>query len=1263
MVSVMDSSGNLLCKPMCWEGNISENWKRFEQRFNYFLVGRGDGTKSERIKTSLLLHVIGDRGLEIYNTFKFEDGEEMKLEIVCGMFKSYCTPKTNQTAERFKFLTRRQQLGESLQEFITKLKSLVKSCNYAAENQDEMVCDVLVIGLLDNRLREKLLRTEKLTLAEAEKICRAAQYSREQASAMNDRSAEDTVGMVHQVHEEYAHLTPHASRIYPRRNVTRPAPYSSASEGNQHPACNRCGTPHSLPGLNDGMCPAMGKTCRKCGKPDHYARMCRSKRLDRSRSWAQNSASRNRRQVNAVEAPIREEHTREEEQQPSEFFIDAVSKPTDYKYQYTCSTRRNLGIQRDWIIKGMVSKVYEVHFKVDTGAQANVISIGDLEKVNKNVSKRTDGVKIKPSVTKLYDYSGNEIPVKGKCDISITFSGGTITLPFIVVSGQGVPLIGLKSARDLKLINEISEVRSDGYEALREQFKDIFSGLGCLEGQYKIDIDPNVRPVVHPCRKVPFSIKKRLKKELQRMVDLGVIIKEDGPTDWVNSLVVVEKKSGDLRVCLDPRSLNKAVKREHFTLPTREDLMGEFAEAKYFTKLDATSGYWHVVLDEDSSKLTTFNTPFGRFRFLRLPFGLKSAGEVFHKKVAMLFENIEGVVTSMDDILISGKTKEEHDKRLITVLEKAHDANLRLNPKKCEFGVSSLTFMGDIYSAEGIKVDPVKVVAIQGMKAPTDKTGVQRFLGMVNYLGRFVPNLSDETVNLRALTHSKSSWKWSTSHQKEFEKLKQLISNDQIMKFYDPKLPIKISSDASKSGLGCVLMQKHGEHFYPVSYASRSMTLAESRYAMIEKELLGICYAFERFHQFVYGHGEVLVETDHKPLIPLFGKNLSNCPLRVQRLMIRLQKYDFEISFMPGKFLHTADALSRSDGVMNIASVTAEAELTEETNHYVDAVVTSLPVSQTCLEQIRHECKHDEQMIQVINYTLAGWPVTRRQCTVVARPFFNVKDELSVYKGIVFKGSQIVIPYTLQKDMLSKIHEGHLGETKCKNRARSVMYWPGMSHDIVNVVSTCSICANYRNALPREPLKSHDPPMYPSEKIGADLYSFDSTDYIIATDYYSGYPEIARLPSTKAKSVINFLKDWFCRYGKPETVFTDNGPQFDCEEFRDFVKKWDFVHETSSPYHSRSNGLVERSIQTVKNMLKKSIDGKSDFKLALLIYRNSPLKCGFSPSQLFFNRRLRDNLPVAKQLLAPDTKVCRDFSKEKHDQKSTMIEVQKSCHC
>lgn len=194
------------------------------------------------------------------------------------------------------------------------------------------------------------------------------------------------------------------------------------------------------------------------------------------------------------------------------------------------------------------------------------------------------------------------------------------------------------------------------------------------------------------------------KDELHRLEKLGVINKIDEPTDWVNSLVVVDKKNGNLRLCLDPRDLNRAIKREHYSLPTRDELLAQFANAKIFSKLDALSGFWQMKLDENSSKLCTFNTPFGRYKFLRLPFGICSAPEVFHKAIHMLFEHIEGVDTSMDDIIVWGSSVEEHDARLRQVLNVVRSANLRLNREKCEFGVETLTFMGDVLSKEGLNL-------------------------------------------------------------------------------------------------------------------------------------------------------------------------------------------------------------------------------------------------------------------------------------------------------------------------------------------------------------------------------------------------------------------------------------------------------------------------------------------------------------------------------------------------------------------------------
>lgn len=267
-----------------------------------------------------------------------------------------------------------------------------------------------------------------------------------------------------------------------------------------------------------------------------------------------------------------------------------------------------------------------------------------------------------------------------------------------------------------------------------EEYKDCFEGLGWLPGLHKIHVDKSVTPVVHPCRKVPFALREKLKDELARMEKLGIIKKIDEPTEWVSSLVGVLKKTGALRTCLDPRDLNKAIRRSHFKLPTREEIMAQFAGATWFCKLDALSGFWQMRLDEESSRLCTFNTPEDRYRFLRLPYGILSAPEVYHKTIHMIFEHIPRVETMMDDIIVWGSTREEHDKRLRQVLDKTREVNLKLNKDKCEFGVKSLTFMGDVVSEEGVKPDPRKTSAINNMERPTNKDEVRRFLVLESYI-------------------------------------------------------------------------------------------------------------------------------------------------------------------------------------------------------------------------------------------------------------------------------------------------------------------------------------------------------------------------------------------------------------------------------------------------------------------------------------------------------------------------------------------------
>ena len=276
--------------------------------------------------------------------------------------------------------------------------------------------------------------------------------------------------------------------------------------------------------------------------------------------------------------------------------------------------------------------------------------------------------------------------------------------------------------------------------------QDCFGEIGKLPGVHQITIDPTVPPVVHPPRKLPIARKEKLNTELRGMVKMGIIKPVHEPTDRVNSLVVVEKPNGKLRICLDPKDLNKAIKRHHFHLPTTEEILASMSNAKFFTKLDAPNAYWQIEVDEESSKLLTFNTPFGRFSFQRLPFGIHSASEICQAKIAEILEGIEGALNSQDDIIIWGSDKAELAARTTKVLDSIRSSGLKLNKEKCIFEAQTTTFLGHKMSANGIEADPAKITAILNMPEPTTKTELQRFLGMITYLGKFIPNLSDLTT-------------------------------------------------------------------------------------------------------------------------------------------------------------------------------------------------------------------------------------------------------------------------------------------------------------------------------------------------------------------------------------------------------------------------------------------------------------------------------------------------------------------------------------
>ena len=1046
--------------------------------------------------------------------------------------------------------------------------------------KDSLIKDRIVCGITNESCRERLLRENDLNLARAIDICRAAEVSEQQLKLLHK---DEYQAAAHAVSKMRVGRKPvHNRHGSGKQHVAKKSFAHGRPQGRARlPKCEQCGQSHE----KDDYCPAVGKTCYNCKGKNHFSKLCKSKK--------------NRHNVHVVDKSL------DDDSSDSDLFLGVIGI--------------NSVTDDEWM-EDIVINSRTVRFKLDSGAQANIIPLETYDKLKlrrSQLDRQTKGVN-------LVTYDENTIDCEGVVYLPCIVRGQEHRLKFYVTTRGSKPILGQSTSVYLNLIQRVPvhsvELSKDN---IVKQYSDVFTGLGKLPGTYHIETDPSVAPVVHPPRKVPSALQKQVREELNRMESLGVIAKQDEPTDWVHSMVIV-RKPGKIRVCIDPKDLNPAIKREHYHLVTVEEIAERLPNAKVFSKFDATHGFWHVELDDESSKLLTFNTPFGRYRYRRLPFGITSAPEVFSKRLQELFIDLPGVECLVDDILVHGETDQEHDENVLRLLERCRQVNLKLNKQKVELRVNEVKYVGHVISKDGLKVDPEKVNAIVNMPAPTDVQSVRRFLGLVQYVAKFIPNMADLTAPLRELTKNDVAWHWDKPQKDSFDRLKQVLSSTPVLKFYNLQEDVTISVDPSSKGLGAVLLQNQ----QPVAFASRALTETQSRYAQIEREMLAVLYGCEKFHHYIYGR-TVTIETDHKPLLAIHRKPLYQATPRLQRMLMKLQRYDVHLTYVPGKEMYISDALSRA-----YLEESTETLIDEDLD--VNFVERELPMTSEKIAQLKQHTATDEQLQLLADIVAKGWPEKRRAVPHSIRAYWNYRDEIAYIEGLMYRGSRIIIPSALRRDMLNKLHEPHLGIVKTKQRARSVIFWPNMNQDIERLIEKCDICNKHRKANPHQPLIPHDIPELPWSKVGADLFQFKNNEYLLCVDYYSKYPEIVLLPDMSSATTISAFKSVFARHGIPSELFTDNGPQFANSNFKKFASDWEFTHSTSSPRYPRSNGQAERCVQTVKNLLRKAEDSGNDVYIALLEYRASPLDgVGLSPSQLLMNRQLRTKLPTAPELLKP----------------------------
>ena len=1154
-----------------------ETWTQYVERLEqYFLANEvTDATK----KRAILLSVCGSKTYALArDLLQPAKPAETTLKKIVDTLERHFTPKPSEIVERYKFHSRNRNEGEGVAAYIAELRKLTEHCNFG-ETLPEMLRDRLVCGINNKKIQRRLLAERELTLKKAEEI---------------------SLG------EELA--AKHVVDIQPE--TAAPSKADGVNRVVTEDKCYRCGEKHEA-----SACRFKEAQCFNCGKKGHLAKVChaaknKKKKAGKGADGGKREDKTNKQPTSRVKTPGKGNRTN---------LVDEASGEEDV---YAATMYRVCG--------GSKPKAYEVSlelcgeplkFEIDTGATRTVLNQETYEKLR-------DQVELKSSTVTLITYTGEKIPVSGEVQIPVKYQNQQHELSAMVVESSGPNLLGRDWLHVFKLNwNKIFAIQEGNpqLQKILDAHKDVFGeGLGTLRGTTaKIYVDPAATPKFMKARPVPYALKEKVEKELDRLQSEGIISPVEF-TEWAAPIVPVVKQDGSVRICGDYKcTVNQVSKLDNYPIPKTEDLLATLGGGGKFTKLDMSQAYQQLLLDEESKKFTTINTHKGLYQYNRLPFGVSSAPGIFQRTMENLLQGIPHVVVRVDDILVSGKDDSDHLVNLGTVLSRLSSAGLKLRLAKCLFMQPQVTYCGYVINGDGIQPVAAKVDAIRDAPEPKDVSQLRAFLGMLNYYHRFLPDVATVLEPLHHLLRKGSKWQWGKEQQEAFEKAKELLQSAELLVHFDPAKELILAADASDYGVGAVLSHKtEGGTERPIGYMSRSLNEAERNYSTLEKEALAIIFGVKKFHQFLYGHS-FTIKTDHKPLEGLLNEKKGIPALaapRIQRWALTLSAYEYKISYKAGQTNGNADGLSRLPLPVMPESVPVPGETILLMEHLEGTPVHS--------GHIKEWTKRDPVLSQVHNLILEGWPA--KNSSEELHPYFTKRTELSVEDGCVLWGARVVVPPQGRSKILTELHEAHPGESRMKALARSYVWWPGLDQDIVKKVKSCDKCQSNQSAPAEAPLHPWEWPGLPWSRIHIDFAGpYKGEMFLVVVDAYSKWLEVRRMRSTTSAATIEKLREMFATHGLPATVVSDNGSNFTSSEFQEFMKKNGIKHIAVSPYHPASNGLAERAVRIFKEGYEKMEEGSVQTKLSrfLLSYRTTPHSTtGVPPAELLMKRKLHTQL-------------------------------------
>jgi transposase InsO family protein len=724
-------------------------------------------------------------------------------------------------------------------------------------------------------------------------------------------------------------------------------------------------------------------------------------------------------------------------------------------------------------------------------------------------------------------------------------------------------------------------------------------GLGKLDIKpVHLELKPGIKPFHSRAFPVPKSLEVPTKKEIKRLEKIKVF-KKSHDSEWAAPTFIQKKKTGDPRILTDFRKLNDAITRKPFPLPKIADLLQKLSGFRYATAIDLSMGYYHIPLDEESSKLCTTILPWGKYQYLRLPMGIKNSPDIFQSIMMDLLGDIEYARTYLDDILItSDGSFQDHMNKLDTVLARLRAAGFRANVRKCYFAEDSLEYLGYQLTRDGIQPQPKKVEAILRIAPPKTKRQLRHFLGMVNFYRDVWRRRSHTLAPLTGLVSKEAKWIWGKAQQDAFDEMKRIMSKETLLTFPDFNKEFHIYTDASDYQLGAVIMQD-GK---PLAFYSRKLSATQRNYTTGEQELLSIVETLKEFNNILLGQ-KLIVHTDHKNIV--YG-NLSNP--RIVRWRLLLEEYGPEYRHIAGKDNVVADALSRM-----------EANFDKNINENRDAPLVCA-AAVTCL--IRDESvmipdpldkeemaeafasiarNSEEEETFPLSPTLLA--TEQRKDKTLMR---NVKRASNIYSTrtiedveLITYHDKIVVPLTLRSRIIAWYHQylQHPGMTRMEKTLRQTLTWPNLSKDVEKYVGSChkcQLCKKLMKKYGKLPEKEAEPPI-PWNRVNIDMIGPLSVKTPSGThelraltmiDPATGWFEVKDLPNASAAACEAAFDDvWLSRYPRPQYLGYDNGSEYK-KSFETLRKNYSLKKKRSLEYNPQSNGIIERVHQVLNDILR-----------------------------------------------------------------------------